>query len=368
MGLYVPGVDSEYALRQLGQSTACKNAQFPAQGVVGTKSIFQVVFTIGTPENTKLAVRTAVKRWADAFESSITIRICFIWSNENIDDRTLGATNTPYLADGSEYSALRDDAKYTPALASAMLGKDLVGADKFHVHMLLNAAINWHLDIRTPAPTQQYDLVTTVLHELTHGLFFSGTMKVNNFTRTASYLDKAPGRFDQFMRVEGDIGVVRSCDDDKELFRAATSPNLRFFDGTTNANFGLFAPWPFSPGSSLYHFNNTATLYRDCDALNIARIDCSDLMTHELVSGYTQRSLGETTLRVYRAMRSSVAGVPRGRKCVIPDYSGRGPGEGLAANSVPPFTMPVWGIATVAAVGGVGVLLVIGVIISSIAK
>lgn len=374
MGLHVPGVDPEENLLNLSarSSQQCGDGGLGPVPVVGTKSQIIITYTTNTPVEVRSPVEFAVKKWADEFESSVPLRICFAWAKNTVAKQTLGATSTPFVTTGEVHPNLRDDSIYNPALASALAGEDMISADKYHVHMLLNNRIDWHKDTSTQATNRQYDLSTTVLHELTHGLFFSGTIKVPSSGGTATYSNQRPGRFDQFMKVVGDIGVVRACKESKDLFNAVTSDNLRFFDEQSGSNFGLFAPYPFASGSSMYHFNNTRALKQDCAAMNIATDNemCSDLMTHELLPDYTQRVLGETTLRVYRAMKSSAAGAGRGRKCDVPDSSKRAPsGEGSSSPSAaaPSFTLPPWGIAAVAVLGGVGAILVFGVIVSSVA-
>lgn len=368
MGLHVPGVDPETNIRMSLPSSQCANTNSPPTRIAGQKCTIEITYSASTEEKAKRPVEIAVRKWTDEFDSAVTIRICFGWGGVEeaaLGEKTLGTTNTPFFTHGKDHSNLRDDAVYNPALASSLQGEDMIPEGQFHVHMLLNRMIPWHYDETTEAPSKKYDLATTVLHELTHGLFFSGTIEVPQDERSASYMHKVPGRFDSFMRVEGDIGVVRSCAEPDRLFNAVTSPYLRFFDEENTANFALFAPYPFASGSSIYHFNNTKSLLRECNELGIPDLSCSDLMTHELVYAYTQRSLGETTLRVYRAMRSNAAGPPSGRKCDVADNSGR---NGLAFGTNDPFTLPLWAIITVAGLGGLGAILVFGVIISSVTR
>lgn len=283
-----------------------------------------------------------------------------------MEDLTLGATTTPFFTDGSLFDSLNDKALYSPALASALEGRDVIPEDKFHVHMVLNDKIDWHLDTGSRAPFKKYDLSTTVLHELTHGLFFSGTIKATKETRTAEFTDQRPGRFDQFMNVQGNVGVATNCRDTSNLFNAITNPSLRFVDSQSGASFGLYSPPLFVPGSSTYHFDNE-TMNADCSGNGISRDKCSDLMTHQLEDGYTQRAIGETTLRILRAMNSSAEGVKGVEDCELPEspINQESVAQGAEGRGED-FKLPTWGIATVAGVAGVGSILVFGVVITTV--
>lgn len=374
MGLHIPGIDPESnILRITERQTAnqCRNGQQPPVLIIGKKSQISITYTFETPSEVRIPVEFSIRKWADEFESNIRLRICFAWGP--IDGKTLGATTTPYFTKGrgrtGGHKNLKLDVLYNPSLASALEDEDMIPGDRYHIHMLLNRAIRWHFDTSRRAPSKKYDLATTVLHELTHGLFFSGTVNIRNITE-ASYTNKLPGRFDQFMKVGENIGVVRSCRRGEDLFNAITSNNLRFTDRRSGTDFALFAPRSFEAGSSMYHFNSTASLEANCDSLGIDRDDCSDLMTHELVYEYTRRTLGETTLRVYRTMRSASVGPAKGEECSVPLFPNRqAPGRGISPQGGddvgPQFVMPGWGIITVAVIGGIGVLMVFGVVINA---
>lgn len=369
MGLHVPGVDPESHLITSERQSLQKCANgFPPVLVDGHKSSIIITYSRSTPFIVREPVELSVRKWADQFESAVPLRICFAWSH--IGNDTLGATSNAFLPRDPITNPLLTDAAYTPALAASIEGVDRIESDKYHVHMMLNRDINWHYDIRKRAPDKKYDLSTTVLHELTHGLFFSGTIKMGEERNAnkAEFQRNRPGRFDQFMQVEDNIGVVRSCKNPADLYKAVTSPNLRYVDKPRGANFGLYAPYPFAEGSSTYHFNNTRSLNRDCARLNIPPRQCSDLMTHELVYSYTQRNLGETTLRVYRSVRSSRQALAKGAKCDVPDYSTwySAASAGSRERQIGPFKLPTWTIAAVAGIAGLGAVVVIVVLVSSV--
>lgn len=303
---------------------------------------------------------------------------------------TLGATSTVFSIRGSRYSRLKNNIMYTPALGSALQGQDLLEPDKYHVSIVLNSLILWHRDLDESARLDRFDLATTILHELTHGLFFTGAIEDKPTTSTPSSSSdsssspsqvQSPGksawfrngraaRFDQFIRVEGNISVARSCNGNipkngVNLYNAIRSPNLQFVGRVRNRQFqmGLHAPRVYAKGSSVYHFNNE-TIKEDCDRSGIASGACSDLMTHELKQGYTNRNLGDTTLGVYELMRSQQDGIKAGAPCVVQDYQ---PDDSHSTeDGVNEFTLSTWGVIIVSVVGAVGALLVVSVVVNTI--
>lgn len=359
LSLHLPGIDP---LPSLSRQSDDKCSQSNSKLVRGDKSEFIVAYSNTTPLDVQRAVEFAVLQWAHSFESQVTTRICFRWDTSGgLGESTLGAASSPYFVSGDKHDALRSDAMYSPALASSLVGEDVMEEDEFHVNIFLNSRIRWHFDINTRAPLEEFDCTTTVMHELAHGLFFSGTINASPQKREA-FLSGAPGRFDQFMVVANGAAVAKTCArNSTNLFNAITNPSLRFVDEKMGADFRLHAPGRYKNGSSTYHFE-TGTLDDDCRTGDISTNRCSDLMTHQLNAGYTQRAIGETTMRVLEAMRSNARGADGNTTCNLP----RSPLDSEIA-SESHFKLPPWGIATVAVVAGVGAILVAGVIMSSVA-
>lgn len=354
LGLHVPGIDMEPVSRQA--NSQCKNivSRFV---VTGTESKFDIsVSSDGNVVQEVIeSIKFAAQHWCDRFTSSVTIRICIVW--KDYDTNTLGSTASAMFVSGEVSDKLRSDSVYQPALAASIIGEDVVDSDSYHIHLSLNRNITWHFSRDSSAPSNKYDLSTIALHEFTHGLFFTGTIRA--FGRgNAVFEDDAPSRFDRFIEVEGDIGVAQNCDG-TGLYNAMRSPNLRFHAASSDINMGLYAPRVFDRGSSVYHFNN-ATITQDCRDNKIGVLQCSDLMTHELEQGYTRRNVGDTTMRVYSAVRSNGAGLTNVQNCSVPDYS---VDDQPASDG---FVLPAWGISFVVVVGAVGIILVLGVVVNTI--
>lgn len=326
-----------------------------------------LVFFSPVSQQVKNVMIHAAKQWAMHFRSNVTIRVCFEW--DSLGEGTLGAQSTAFFIPGSDHAALKDNVTYTPALGVSLVGTSVLKPQQKHLKIILNRETLWHLDIDSEATDDRFDLPTTILHELTHGLFFTGAIQADVAKGSASFSLSTVSRFDQFIQAEGNISVARSCslpNRKSDLYNAVRSPQLSFVG--SNFRIGLFAPRTFQRGSSIYHFNNE-TIDADCSAQGLSGTDCSDLMTHELRRGYTNRNLGETTLGVYKLMRGNSNGVSAQAPCVVAEYpadDNAASGGGGAGGDDLQFVLSPVVIIVVAVVGGIGIMLVVGVVISTV--
>jgi hypothetical protein len=218
-------------------------------------------------------------------------------------------------SDGAD--KLVDSLVYGSVMAMTLQGTDFIAASEFHIQMVLNSEVPFHTDLRSNAPISQWSLSSVALHELCHGLFMSGQVTTSKSERMASFNPAAPlpGRFDAFLAISSGAGVAAACTNKSDFYNAVTSSALRFKDpASSGTNFGLYSPADFAKGSSVYHFD-AQTLASDCAANGIPTGDCSDIMTSALSNGYTQRSIGEPTLRVMRALLGKSSGMGSGGNC-----------------------------------------------------
>lgn len=354
MGLHIPGIDPEPVSRS-SRPLTCENVKlrFTAGGGKCNFDI-SIASPLDVPQGVRESIELAAKHWGARFISNVNIRICINW--RDLGENTLGSTSNPVFVAGANFETLRDDSHYQPALAASLVGDDVIDSTLPHVVMNLNSGIPWHISTSSGAPPDRYDLSTIVLHELTHGLFFAGTIQTIG-PESARFIDNIPSRFDEFIEVEKDIAVLKNCEGEG-LYNAIRSPNLRFHAPGKNIKMGLYAPRSFDTGSSVYHFNNY-TFEDDCRYNKIGVSGCSDLMTPVLDQGYTRRNVGETTMRVYEAVRSSGAGLTKVQNCSVPNYTE----DDVSTKN---FVLPLWNISFVVTASITGIALVLGVIVSTI--
>jgi hypothetical protein len=201
----------------------------------------------------------------------------------------------------------------------------------------------------------------------------TGVVTASTSSREAGFSSRNsnPSRFDRFLAVSSSAGVAASCSNGKDFYNAITNSGLRFTDpASPGADFGLYSPTGYEPGSSVYH-NDPKRLTSDCDKLGIARSECSDLMTQELLNGYTQRSVGEPV----RRMMASLLGASKGQgvgSCAVGAGSGKSDSSGTsgasATGGMPKINLPIWAWSAIGGVGLIGILLLIFAVCTSCSR
>lgn len=184
------------------------------------------------------------------------------------------------------------------ALAEAVVQEELnsgnSGDAKFDILMTLNSRANWYLGTDANPPSSQYDLVTVCLHEVYHGLFMSGgnigiSINQADLSYSAIFLrETASGRFDSFMANQDGCNITAYKDNPSNLGTVLTGNNLWFVSESERIG-KLYAPRPYTPGSSLYHLSE-ADYAEDGDN--------NDLMTPAIGSRYGQHNPGPIIQRI----------------------------------------------------------------------
>lgn len=369
MRLHVPGVDSESTIAEAGKELMLKTTERQwTQNVDGTLSSYQVKFEGRPPAEIRNAFLFAIRIWARTFPCAPRLTVTFVWKifesiDGNSEPGTLAAAVAPFSVVGGGGNGLQLGVSYTPTMATCISGRDfLQNNNGEHIKLLFNARQQWWTNVNKDAPYGRFDFATVALHELCHGLFFTGALHVKQGSANVLYQSQnsLPARFDQFIQMSNGIGIARSCNQ-RELYHALTRRGLSFRTSEESSTFGLFAPEIYRPGSSTYHLDGDG-LKQSCARYAISGNDCSDLMTFELNPGYTQHAIGEPVLRIMRSILGNSAGLVASSKCTIPAPL-NGPTGQLGslheAVNVGPFRVKRWVIIVACAVAAVGAALVI---------
>jgi hypothetical protein len=260
----------------------------------------QPCFTV--PEDAKAAFNAAAAIWGNLLQSSVPITIKACWA-------TLASpTILGYSGGGPIHrdftGAPLANTWYGGALANALAGSDLDPAS-FDMHITYNSNFAWYYGTDSATPSGQYDLMSVVLHEIAHGLNFSGSMSYlggTGGTGSWGYGTGYPNVYDTFMR-DG------TADPGNRLVNTGIYPNPSaalgsalisnniFFHGINamTANGGqrvkMYAPDPWEPGSSYSHL----------DYLTF-RNGADRLMVYAISSGVSTHDPGPVTLGIFKDM------------------------------------------------------------------
>lgn len=210
----------------------------------------------GFTAQAQAAFQYAVDIWASLITSSQTITIDAYW--QPLGPGILGgALYTSAFAnfDGAQ----KLNVFYPVALAEKMAGKNLNGTNS-EIFTQFSSSANWHLDPGSPPPAGTFDLVTVVLHEIGHGLGFSGSFKIlssNGQGEVGVQTTGVPIIYDVPIENGANINLIEGFASPSSALAAQLTGASLFFDTPNSVNARLYAPGTFSSGSSISHLDET---------------------------------------------------------------------------------------------------------------
>jgi hypothetical protein len=214
------------------------------------------------PDEAKAAFEYAAQIWSSYIVTDVPIRIQTCWAS--LSEHTLGYSGFHSKRDfpGAPYSGTY----YSYALADALAGEDL-DPDHYDTRITYNGDFSWYYGTDGNTPRDEVDLVSVVLHEMTHSLNFGGEMSYrsgNGYLVNYPY----PNIWDRFIVNGSCMALLNFENNSSALGDQLTGGDLYFSGTNTNAANGgskakIYAPSTWLPGSSYAHlgyntFNGTA--------------------------------------------------------------------------------------------------------------
>lgn len=233
------------------------------------KASIEVTY-VGFSNEAQQAFQYAVDIWNNMIYSPVPIRMQANWSS--LATGVLGSCGpTNYYKNFN--STQKWNCYYPVAVVEKMLGEEVNGVDQYDLTADFNKDFsNWYFGIDGKTPPQQYDFVSTVLHELAHGLGFTGLFYSANAKGGYSYgNDLLPGIFDQFVTDKSGKKLINTSiykNPSITLNLAFTSGWLEFnIKQTENVLPRLYAPSTWDSGSSMYHLDENSYPFGDPNSL-----------------------------------------------------------------------------------------------------
>lgn len=255
------------------------------------KAEINVVF-VDFPEEAKTAFLYATSIWESVISSPVPINILAKW--ETIDGNVL-AKSRPALNFINFEGALVPDVYFPVTLVEKLSGVEMNDGEP-DIICSFNKNMAWYFGTDGNVPTTKYDFTTSVLHEITHGLGFSGFLKAQNSVGFFNNSYSLPSIFDytvynnSYQRL-ADKSIFTSPSN--ELKNQLTSDNLisycpKYSNDCEIINTNIYAPTTWSDGSSIYHLNES----------DYGADDDNGLMTPYLFKGEAIHTPGEKTLEI----------------------------------------------------------------------
>lgn len=217
---------------------------------------------VGTPPDaaTQAAIQFAAALLDASFLFSHDVNVALHWADLSSVPGLLGDAGPAHLCPHP------DSAHYRYVMVPAALYSELTGGstcpgagDAVHIVVELNSnpPLPWYVGTDGSTPGGQIDLVTVAMHELAHGLGFTTGVANGN----GDYLFAPYGLFYDWFVMGGRPGWPATYGDPVSSPCLASPGTLTngqlYFRGNVGdpsvADFKVYAPNPFSPGSSIAH-------------------------------------------------------------------------------------------------------------------
>lgn len=231
------------------------------------KATIEVSYIGFTPEQQN-AFQYAVDIWQNLVYSPVPIRVKATMLS--LDKNILGRCGpTEYFKNFNSTQIW--NCYYPVALAEKMLGEEVNLSTEYDLSATFNKDIsNWYFGTDGKTPDNQYDFASTVLHELTHGLGFTGYFYTDR-GRGGYGDDGLSATFDQFVKNKSGVRLVNTSvfpNPSVTLYQGLTSGWLEFDTKMPDGKFPrLYAPTTWDSGSSLYHLDDNSYPVSDPNSL-----------------------------------------------------------------------------------------------------
>ncbi len=227
-----------------------------------------IVTYVGFPSNAKEAFQYAVDIWQNLIESPVPIHVTATW--ESLSSNTLGGCGPSGYYKNFNSTEIWD-CYYPVSIVEKMLGEEVNGADQPDIEASFNKDIaNWYFGTDGRTSSNQYDFVSVVMHELTHGLGFVGHFYTDR-GRGGYGDDGLPAVFDKAVQNKRGQKLVNNAlfaNPSINLYTQLTSGWLVFDTQITQGSLPrIYAPSDWDRGSSIYHLDESTYPAGDANSL-----------------------------------------------------------------------------------------------------
>ncbi|MCY7353145.1 MAG: T9SS type A sorting domain-containing protein [Cytophagaceae bacterium] len=230
--------------------------------VEATRSDIIVTYDAAFPDSAKVAFEYAVGIWESWLISPIPIRISARW--QNLGAGTLGSTGPKIYRNINFSGTLKANTFYVLPLAEKLTRRNLNG-NQSDIDMTFGSAVNWYVGTDQKTRANRQDFVSTVVHEIGHGLGFTDSFVVEGNLGQWGEGYNIPRSYDHYIvNNQGQqlLNTTLFPSPSSQLRQQLVSNNV-FFDSplTRAANNGerakLYAPTTYRAGSQIAHLDET---------------------------------------------------------------------------------------------------------------
>lgn len=221
-----------------------------------TQPTFRVTY-VNFPDEAKHAFAYAVSIWEGLISSPVPIHIEAHW--QNLESNILAKGN-PSIFYNNFSGAPIANVYYPVALAEKLSGKEL-NAGAPDIICRFSSRFKWYFGTDGQTPSTHYDFVSSALHEITHGLGFSGFLNEKEGKGYFNNNNGLPSIYDYFLFNNDDQQISDKSlfqSPSSDLYRQITSENVKFCQASSSPQDQKMIDWIYAPskwndGTSIYH-------------------------------------------------------------------------------------------------------------------
>lgn len=221
------------------------------------------------PQDAKDAFEYVLNVWGSLLNITHTIVVAACYQPD-ADPNTLASAG-PVTSPANFTNAPVANAAYAIGLANQLANSDLNGSG-YEIDANANTNISWYFKMDSNVPVNQFDFVSTMLHEIAHGLGFLDSMAIDdgtgdnecNGTLNVGCYQEPPTIYEFFVvNGNGELLIDTNVFNNNSipLGQQITSNNIRFnganairLNGAISPS--LYAPSPYEQGSSIGHLDD----------------------------------------------------------------------------------------------------------------
>ncbi len=184
---------------------------------------------------------------------------------------------------------------YPIALANSMAGSDL-SPSKSDIDSAFSSTFNWYYGTDGQTPSNQIDFVSVVLHEIGHGLGFTGSFNSDGVRGYWGGNSPFPEIYDRYIENGSGAVLINSFSSGSVALQNQITSDSIYFDGPKIREYNngdrasIYAPSNWSGGSSMAHVGEVYNGTGDA------------LMTYSLNFGEAEHDPGPVVLGIFADM------------------------------------------------------------------
>jgi len=215
---------------------------------------------VGFSDEARQAFQYAVDIWKELVYSPLPIHVLANWTS--LDPGVLGSCRPSNMVSNFEGTEILNY-DYPIALAEKIAGHELNAPGDYEILASFNKDLtSWYLGTDGNCPLKKYDFVSVVLHELTHGLGFTGNFYSATRGR-GGYSYNSDGLASMF-----DTHIINKTGNQLIDTKLYANPSVALYSNLISGwlNFDtdllggvlprLYAPTTWNAGSSIYHLDD----------------------------------------------------------------------------------------------------------------